>query len=79
MKTLSEEGDAFKAWWKSMEPSYGYNDVFESACDAWNAATLAERERCAKLCSDESTRYALWEVDRVARILQECADAIRNP
>lgn len=45
---------AFEKWWADYDG--GESFVLEIARDAWNAATLAERERCARLCENEG-----WE------------------
>ena len=51
------ESEAFKAWAKD----YFAGPQRDIACLAWQAATAAERERCAKVCdaiSDEHwSRY----------------------
>lgn len=39
--------EAFEAWQLSRKPSY------PAEWEAWQAATAAERERCAKVCERE--------------------------
>jgi len=46
--------NTFEAWWVANAGSYDYTDVLSAAIDAWNAATLAERERCINLVEQES-------------------------
>ena len=36
--------EAFEAWYRSRHPRY------PAEWEAWQAATAAERERCAKIC-----------------------------
>jgi hypothetical protein len=48
------EREAFEAWWKNPSVSEGVMWAAERACwntwqEAWQAATLIERERCAQI------------------------------
>lgn len=68
---------AFEAWCAIGNPSYRSDDdstVNRRDWRVWQAATLAERERCAKVCD---------ELDRVDRpgheiTASDCAAAIRR-
>jgi hypothetical protein len=52
---MTEEDEAFKAWWyiEGSQPPYTHHDCEEHCmrmCEiAWNEAVKAEREACAKL------------------------------
>jgi hypothetical protein len=40
----------FDEWCKRLPPGFWDKNVCAAACAAWEAATAAERERCAKVC-----------------------------
>lgn len=54
-----DERKAFEAWQGSRKPSYPAE--WEAWQTAWQAATLAERERAAKVCEEhpEGSSYQL--------------------
>jgi hypothetical protein len=58
----------FEEWWETegrkWEPS-GQSNV---AWMAWEAATTAERERCAKVCEDVSDEFQLNEGKKYAEL-----------
>ena len=66
----------FEEWWVDRHginwKAYYTDSAKEAAEEAWEAATLAERESCAKVCEDHAEDAwdheggSLW-----------CADAIR--
>ena len=66
-----DERKAFEAWQGSRKPSYPAE--WEAWQTAWQAATLAERERAAKVCDEiaetDGTGYGIAE---------DCAAAIRK-
>lgn len=69
--------EAFEAWWNGLEsnyPCYGEENHRNIAENAWQAATAAERERCAKVCD------VLWEQHdgSTAYGCHLCAAAIRK-
>jgi hypothetical protein len=66
------DSETFEAWWALTKPAEvdDYRPHFE---DCWQAATLAERERCAKVC-DEWTKANHVYVNGAIR----CAAAIRS-
>ena len=53
---------AFEDWWKLLKPAE-CDEVEEHFRECWQAATLAERERCAKVCDDLQTNVSQLEVD----------------
>ena len=59
---------AFEDWWRLLKPAE-CDEVEEHFRECWQAATLDERERCAKVC--ETFGAEPWAVSK------ECADAIR--
>ena len=61
------ESEAFKAWAKD----YFAGPQRDIACLAWQAATAAERERCAEICDGigDGNRWS---------DAHSCADAIRS-
>lgn len=61
----------FDEWWANYDDLTGI-DV-ETAQAAWNAATVAEREKCAAVCD----RIADLP-ERLTRVASECAAAIRE-
>lgn len=70
----------FEEWW---DMAYGTSIVPEEARLAWEAATLAERERCAEVCATLSLKFSFrgdyslvegWE-----RFREQASYAIRNP
>lgn len=69
----------FEYWWETtgianmgMQPGDVYRAARDTALAAWEAATNAEREACARLCESRQTPGT----GSVA-ILQGAADAIR--
>ena len=44
------EREAFEKWWETYKGFLGSNNCQEYALQAWQAATLVERERAAKVC-----------------------------
>lgn len=64
----------FAKWWKDKHPEImGTPEIserdFDLMRDAWETATLEEREACAKVCVELDT----YEPE----IRKECAEAIR--
>lgn len=82
----------FESWWKksSLEGSV-HMSYYLDAEAAWKAATLAERERCAKVCdriassAEEEAKGSdlFYGSDQwyggAVDAAEECANAIRNP
>jgi hypothetical protein len=72
---MTDTREAFEAWFigRDHHPKYG---TVENCFHAWQAATAAERERAAKVCEYEATR---WEGDGVPEPMSRlCAAAIRK-
>ena len=80
--------DAFDAWFakrrgaamlfKSITGGYEWARTSE-ACEVWEAATAAERERCALVC--DAKRIAVQDCQGgsvAATFFQDAADAIRS-
>lgn len=53
---------AFENWWRLLKPAE-CDEVEEHFRECWQAATLDERERCAKVCEDLQTNAPQLEVD----------------
>lgn len=72
---------AFEDWWRLLKPAE-CDEVEEHFRECWQAATLAERERCAKVCETWAKGHAkadgctYSDCDFVAAA-QDCAAAIR--
>jgi len=63
--------EAFEAWFQARWPEFAHPTT--SAFEIWQAATAAERERCAKVCEAlGTTTNGMYERN------QECADVIRS-
>jgi len=63
--------EAFEAWFQARWPEFAHPTT--SAFEIWQAATAAERERCAALCESLGTATnGIYERN------QKCADAIRR-
>jgi len=72
-----DERKAFEAWQGSRKPSYPAE--WEAWQTAWQAATLAERERAAKVCEEawpEMHKY--WGPGQARAACEDCAAAIRK-
>jgi len=53
---MTDTREAFEAWWSDPAAPEGPLFTTEQHCwQAWQAATLAERERCAKVCDANPT------------------------
>ena len=63
--------------WYSTQPLNASANPLTFALQVWEVATLAERERCARVLEDTAT--GPLEYDLPAYVLQELAGAIRNP
>lgn len=68
----------FETWFKQHVPNAPagkYNELL----DVWEAATKAERERCAALCDSmpENDPKGPWFNDDMSLGARECAEAIR--
>ena len=48
--------EAFEAWAGKREKA-ATTSAWDYAFRAWQAATAAERERCAKVCEEQAKRY----------------------
>ena len=61
--------EAFEAWFQARWPEFAHPTT--SAFEIWQAATAAERERCAKVCDGigDGNRWS---------DAHSCADAIRR-
>ena len=75
--------EAFDLWWDSDKPELQENPFrVDSAAywawAGWQAATLAERERAAKVCEDMVRTDKHGYPDYPSSYAQECADAIRE-
>lgn len=55
MRTDTDERKAFEAWQGSRKPSYPAE--WEAWQTAWQAATLAERERCAQKAGEHAQHW----------------------
>ena len=64
----------FKEWFLQ-QPLVDQYERHYSHEEIWNAATLAERERCLNICKDHQRDWNLG--DSISP--EEIADAIRNP
>jgi len=62
----------FKEWWDKTAFSCGLPLHKSTARSAWEAATLAERERCAKVCDGIADKLNGGGVAKM------CAEAIRK-
>lgn len=62
----------FKTWWDKSVFSCGLPLHQSTARAAWEAATLAERERCAKVCEE------IVKADHLKIIGKAFAEAIRK-
>jgi len=60
--------------WRDEQPNQRYG---EAVREAWNAATLAEREACAKVCEAKQSIYLDKELYVMADAAVFCAIAIR--
>ena len=58
----------FDEWWKDHGIEFATPYEKNAAKKTWQAATLVEREECAKVCDNEAS---------IEGIAQKCADAIR--
>jgi hypothetical protein len=65
-----KDREAFEALFGKRDKYFSTNVIWDSAWKAWQAATAAERERCAKVC--ETFGADPWAVSK------ECADKIRS-
>ena len=68
-----DERKAFEAWQGSRKPSYPAE--WEAWQTAWQAATLAERERAAKVCEAEAAK---WRGEQDITDFKLCAQEIRK-
>ena len=61
--------EAFEAWFQARWPEFAHPTT--SAFEIWQAATAAERERCAEICDGigDGNRWS---------DAHSCADAIRS-
>lgn len=62
----------FSMWYDSLEGTKSQGFAYKAWCAGWEAAVLAEREACAKLCEElrDEDGYECWGT--------ECAVAIRT-
>jgi hypothetical protein len=68
------ERAAFEAWWSDPAAPEGPLFTTEQHCwQAWQAATLAERERCAKVCDEWAKQNWVYKNGAI-----QCAAAIRK-
>lgn len=75
---------AFENWWRLLKPAE-CDEVEEHFIECWQAATLAERERCAKVCAEVAADYAKQarggdmsgKSDAMQQGAEECESAIR--
>lgn len=65
----------FEKWLEENDPYGGFSSDYVFLSRVWNAATLAERERCLNICKDHQRDWNLG--DSISP--EEIADAIRNP
>jgi hypothetical protein len=77
-----DERKEFEAWRRTplqaLAMTYGpkpHPDVEELAWRAWQAATLAERERAAKVCEAEAAK---WRGEQDITDFKLCAQEIRK-
>lgn len=61
----------FDEWWETSDNEY--SDEKNLAKDVWQAATLAEREACAKVCDEKAAK--LYPHAKAPYL--DCSDAIR--
>lgn len=69
---------AFEAWCAIGNPSYRSDDdstVNRRDWRVWQAATLAERERCAKVCDEQEERESYGHAKHA---VGACAEDIRK-
>ena len=84
---MTDTRDAFEAWFakrrgaamlsKTAYGSYEWARTSE-ACEVWQAATAAERERCALVCDDRSDCANDMKNTQARAACDELADAIRS-
>lgn len=68
--------EAFETWYTELNPRESRQGI---TWDAWQAATLAERERCAKACEESwPSMHAHWGPGQARAACEECAAAIRK-
>ena len=71
----------FKEWWKHPKQQHWFSDTQNVAQAAWDAAVLAEREACAKICESmilqSSTRDEAHSQSQGNGVAIDCANAIR--
>jgi len=72
---MSDQQKAFEAWCGHSRSSHATTREWDFAFKAWLAATLAERERCAKVCESEAM---LFDIPGAHRTATHCAAAIRG-
>lgn len=69
-----DERKAFEAWAGKRERA-STTAAWDYAFKAWQAATLAERERAAKVCEDEAAK---WRGEQDITDFKLCAAEIRK-
>ena len=70
----------FSRWYDSLEGTKSQGFAYKAWCAGWEAAVLAEREACAKLCESMGVHPALNVYNGGPEWYQrqkECAAAIR--
>jgi hypothetical protein len=82
--TAQLEGNAmtFEEWFKALYVKRGFVSSKDELREAWEAATKAAYEECAKVCNDvgkmfESNIYNVRDNDMKAIGAEECAERIR--
>lgn len=71
--TTESMRERFEAWYDAFELRRVYDKYGPSgaAFEVWQAATLAERERCSKICDVQWTLTS-------GHVAKQCAEAIRK-
>lgn len=73
--------NAFEAYCKSQNPAYRSTDdgvLNRRDLVVWQAATLAERDRCERLCTAQPVQLASWDEAQRVCDLPEVDEAIQN-
>ena len=68
----------FSQWYDSLDGTKSQGFAYKAWCAGWDAALLAEREACAKLCEQEHDNYLRDEETDRADGAMWCAKAIRG-
>jgi hypothetical protein len=68
----------FSHWYDSLEGTKSQGFAYKAWCAGWEAAVLAEREACAKLCEEQLTEPKLVGWNGFEYYMTQCAARIRG-